>query len=367
MHLLRVIVFVLAWLWLPVGAEESVKEAPASSTGASATGEKLRALIKTMGNDKAATVQIHASGDAEKAEPAAKAAPAAASPSTATPAPAPAPTIRRPITANDYFAARAAAHRSEEAGSSTDPLVSGKKPAAGKTEKAVSGHAHWSYDGPTGPIFWSTLAPENQLCGSGQRQSPIDIQDQDTLPIEAMEALTFDYHPSKGSVINNGHTVQFDFSSDNFLTVRGSRYKLVQFHFHHPSEERINGKGFAMVAHLVHRNDAGQLAVVAVLFEPGAANSEVQTVWSHMPLEVEDRVQLTNDTLDPALLLPKDGRYYQFFGSLTTPPCSEEVLWMVLKQPMTLSAQQIAVFAKLFPVNARPIQALHGRIIKSAQ
>ncbi len=337
------------------------QEAGDKPQGSSPAGEKLRSLIKSMGDDKSATVQIRVgSDDKAPAEPAA----------TTPPAP------RKAVTANEYFSARAAAHRTAEAdkkgsGAGHESGAETKNSAARKAgTEARTQHAHWSYDGPTGPQNWASLAPENQLCASGQRQSPIHIQDAETLPIEAMEALSFDYRPSSGSVFNNGHTIQFDFETDNFLVVRGTRYRLLQFHFHHPAEERVNYKGYAMVAHLVHRSEAGQLAVLAVLFDPGAANGEVQTVWSHMPLDVNDRVKVAGvagSALDPGKLLPADLRYYQFFGSLTTPPCSEGVLWLVLKQPMSLSPQQIGVFAKLFPHNARPTQLLQGRIIKSAQ
>ena len=167
--------------------------------------------------------------------------------------------------------------------------------------------------------------------------------------------------------MNNGHTIQVDVVGDNSITVRGSEFKLLQFHFHHPSEERVNFQSFAMVAHLVHRNAEGQLAVVAVLLEPGAANPMINKVWTYMPLDAGDRVRMPTGIVDMAELLPKDQRYYQFMGSLTTPPCSEGVLWMVLKQPVTVSREQLRMFAQLFPNNARPVQAVNGRAVRDAQ
>ncbi|EWS62305.1 Carbonic anhydrase precursor [Hydrogenophaga sp. T4] len=149
--------------------------------------------------------------------------------------------------------------------------------------------------------------------------------------------------------------------------MRGSTYRLLQFHFHHPAEEKVNHKGFAMVAHLVHQNDQGRLAVVAVLIDPGAANDLVHKVWTHMPLDTGDRVPLPAGLIDMKDLLPQDQRYYQFMGSLTTPPCTEGVLWMVLKQPVTVSRDQLKLFARLFPMNARPVQALNGRVVRDAQ
>jgi carbonic anhydrase len=232
---------------------------------------------------------------------------------------------------------------------------------------AASGHgdAHWTYDGDTGPHNWGSMKPEFNTCDKGQRQSPVHITDTEAIPGPA-EVLRFDYRPSGGSVVNNGHTIQVDLQGDNTLYVRGSAYKLVQFHFHHPAEEKVNHKGFSMVAHLVHKNDQGQLAVVAVLIDPGMANPVVEQVWTRMPLDNHDRVGLTPGLLDMNQLLPVDQRYYQFIGSLTTPPCTEGVLWLVMKQPMTVSREQLKLFAHLFPMNARPTQALNGRLVREA-
>jgi carbonic anhydrase len=225
---------------------------------------------------------------------------------------------------------------------------------------------HWSYEGEGGPPAWGQLKPEFRTCGTGRRQSPIHIEDSITLQGPA-EPIQFNYQPSNGTVINNGHTIQVDVYGDNFITVRGSTYKLLQFHFHHPSEERINYKAYAMVAHLVHRNPEGQLAVVAVLLDPGVANSLINKVWTHMPLDSGDKVRMPDGLLDLNEILPQDQRYYQFLGSLTTPPCSEGVLWMVLKQPVALSREQLKLFGQLFPNNARPVQSVNGRPIRDAQ
>lgn len=244
----------------------------------------------------------------------------------------------------------------------------GRTDAATARQAAVHGHAepHWSYLEPgTDPGAWARLKPEFQTCATGKRQSPVHIEESGTLQGPA-EPLAFDYRPSGGSVVNNGHTIQVDLEGQNTLTVRGSTYRLLQFHFHHPAEEKVNHKGFAMVAHLVHQNAEGQLAVVAVLIDPGAANELVHKVWTHMPLDVNDRVRLPAGLLDLGALLPQDQRYYQFMGSLTTPPCTEGVLWMVLKQPMSVSREQLKLFAQLFPMNARPVQALNGRVVRDA-
>jgi carbonic anhydrase len=209
------------------------------------------------------------------------------------------------------------------------------------------------------------LKPEFSLCGSGKRQSPIAIQSDATLQGPA-EPLQFSYSPSMASVVNNGHTVQVDVEGDNSVTVRSSNYRLLQFHFHTPSEEMVNSKRYAMVAHLVHKNDAGQLAVVAVLLEQGEANPLVDKVWTYMPLDTNDRVRMPEGLLNLNELLPQDLRYYQFMGSLTTPPCTEGVLWMVLKQPMKISSSQYKLFRQQFPLNARPVQPVNGRPVREA-
>lgn len=224
---------------------------------------------------------------------------------------------------------------------------------------------HWSYEGEGGPAHWGRLKPEYATCASGKRQSPIAIDESETLKGPA-EAIEFRYTPSKGTVTNNGHTIEVKVYGDNTLTVRGTTYQLVQFHFHHPAEERINGQGYPMVAHFVHRNELGQLAVLAVLLEPGEANPLIHKVWTHMPLDVNDSVRLPPDLIHVGEILPKDQRYYQYIGSLTTPPCTEGVLWLILKQPVTLSREQLRLFSQLYANNARPVQPLHGRPVRDA-
>lgn len=233
-------------------------------------------------------------------------------------------------------------------------------------KNAPAHEIHWSYEGEGGPPAWGQLKPEYRTCGIGKRQSPIHIEDSITLQGPA-EPIQFNYQPSSGTVINNGHTIQVDVQGDNFITVRGTTYRLIQFHFHHPSEERVNFKAYAMVAHLVHRSADGQLAVVAVLLDPGLANGLINKVWTYMPLDAGDAVRMPAGLVDLNEILPQDQRYYQFLGSLTTPPCSEGVLWMVLKQPVALSHEQLKLFGQLYPNNARPIQAVNGRPVRDAQ
>ncbi len=249
-----------------------------------------------------------------------------------------------------------------------NPVVrsSTSQPTALHKSASSHGEQHWAYHGETGPQAWGQLKPEFKLCANGQRQSPINIDEANTLQGPA-EPLQFNYQPSTGSVVHNGHTLQVDVEGNNAVTVRDSTFKLVQFHFHTPSEMRINDRSAAMVAYLVHKNDKGQLAVVAVMLDPGAANTVINTVWTYIPLDTGDRVRLPAGAIDLNELLPKDQRYYQFMGSLTTPPCTEGVLWLVLKQTTPISPEQLKLFTQLFPNNARPVQALNGRPVRNAQ
>jgi carbonic anhydrase len=226
--------------------------------------------------------------------------------------------------------------------------------------KAPAGH--WDYDGAHGPAHWGTMKPEFSTCSSGKRQSPIDIKDGIRLQLDPVQ---FDYKPSGFRVIDNGHTVQVNVAAGNSIEVMGRRFELVQFHFHRPSEERIDGRAFDMVAHLVHKDLEGRLAVVAVLLERGSAQAVVQSVWNNLPLEKGEELA-ARAPIDLNALLPPERAYFTYMGSLTTPPCSEGVLWMVMKQPVPISPEQIAVFARLYPMNARPVQSASGRMIKES-
>lgn len=221
----------------------------------------------------------------------------------------------------------------------------------------------WSYSGDTGPEHWASLKPEFSQCGKGQRQSPIDIRD--GIPVE-LDPIAFDYRPSAFRVIDNGHTVQVNMAPGNRVTVNGRRYELTQFHFHRPSEERLNGKQFDMAVHLEHKDIEGKLAVIAILINEGKGHPLVQQVWNNLPLE-KFTEQPGLASIDLNQILPEQRQYVTYMGSQTTPPCQEGVLWMVLKQPVTASPEQMATFARLHPMNARPVQPSAGRLIKDGQ
>ena len=230
----------------------------------------------------------------------------------------------------------------------------------------AEGHGpHWSYHGTTGPSHWPSMESGFAACGTGHEQSPIDIRSAATRKAD-LPAIRFAYRPGPPKIVDNGHTVQVNVAPGSTIEVGGRRFELVQFHFHRPSEESIDGKRQEMVAHLVHKDAEGRLAVVAVLLKPGAINPMVATLWNNVPSRKEVEVEVPRTTIDPTDLLPADRAYYTFTGSLTTPPCSEGVTWLVLRNPTTLSAGEIDRFARLYPMNARPLQPLNGRVVRAS-
>jgi carbonic anhydrase len=215
----------------------------------------------------------------------------------------------------------------------------------------------WGYTLEHGPDHWSEVSA---TCGLGKTQSPIDIVDPKK---EKLPAIGFSYHAAPLNVINNGHTIQVNYAGGSTIERDGKTYELQQFHFHHMSENAIKGQHAPMEMHLVHKDKDGNLAVVAVMLKEGKANKQVATVWSNLPSAEGKENTPTSVMVDAASLLPHKHKYYTFPGSLTTPPCTENVLWLVLEQPVTLSKEQIAKFAAVYPNNARPVQPLNGRAI----
>ncbi|MFC0254412.1 carbonic anhydrase [Massilia consociata] len=221
---------------------------------------------------------------------------------------------------------------------------------------------HWAYEGEYGPANWSDINSNWARCSTGKRQSPIDLRD--GIKVD-LEQITFDYHPSSFSEIDNGHTIQVTVGGGNFITVGNTTYELQQFHFHRSSEHRINGKGTEMEVQLVHRSFDGKLAILAVLLERGKANNLIQTVWNNLPLE-KHMVVSPSIVIDVNDILPERREYFTYMGSVTKPSCAEDVLWLVMKQPMQASPAQMALFSRLYPFNARPIQPSNGRMIKES-
>lgn len=264
------------------------------------------------------------------------------------------------------------------------PKETKNKPAvkvlAKPAEKEVHVH-HWSYfDGPEGPENWGNLSKDNLACLKGKSQSPININIDRAVKAQ-LNPIEFIYRPSPLSIIDNGHTVMVNYGEGSNLMVDGRQYRLVQFHFHKPSEEAINGERTDMVAHLVHQHHDGGLAVVAVLMstiKPVSSrkywwgddsikeNAFINTLWNNVPL-VKGKTETPGVMIDINQMLPADKNYFTYMGSLTMPPCSEDVLWLVLKSPIYVSEEQVKNFDRMYPMNARPLQPRGDRLVKETK
>ncbi|MFA6266702.1 MAG: carbonic anhydrase [Pseudolabrys sp.] len=221
--------------------------------------------------------------------------------------------------------------------------------------------AHWSYEGEGGPSHWGDLDAASKTCSIGSQQSPIDIQSSIKSQLPPLQMA---WRKKSDMIVNNGHTIQVNADPGNMLAVGAYKYEMLQFHFHHPSEHLIAGKAFPMECHFVHRDAAGNLAVVGVLMTAGQANPAFKAIAAAMPGSAGKPVKMT--AIDMKHLLPARHGYYRYSGSLTTPPCSEVVNWLVLREPIQVARADIDAFAKLFPMNARPPQKDHRRFVLSS-
>lgn len=231
---------------------------------------------------------------------------------------------------------------------------------ADNANKVTTEKVKWGYIGEGKPESWGELAPEFEVCQLGKAQSPINLEQ--GIDSELTE-FTIDYQDTSLQIVNNGHTIQVNCTPGSFLNFEGQPFQLLQFHFHNPSEHQVKGKPFPMELHLVHQSETGALAVLGIFLQEGAKNPVLEKVWQKMPQEKNSEVTLNDLKINPAELLPQDQSHYRYYGSLTTPPCSEVVTWLVYQQPVEMSAAQIEQFAKIFPMNARPIQNLERRFI----
>jgi len=222
------------------------------------------------------------------------------------------------------------------------------------------GGAHWGYSSDNGPNLWGDMKTDYHTCKAGQNQSPVDIRDSVD---RGLDNLEFHYSPTTLAIINNGHTIQVNYSGNSYLVAGGKRYNLLQFHFHSPSEHKISGRARPMEMHLVHQASDGRLAVVGVMIERGEENYSLQKAWSYMPAKQGSVNRYGNVSVNAASLLPANKSYYHYSGSLTTPPCSEGVNWFVMKNSIYLSAQQIKSFRNVIEDNARIVQPLNGRVL----
>lgn len=230
------------------------------------------------------------------------------------------------------------------------------KDAHGKKDDKA--HAvHWGYEGDNGPEHWGDNFP---VCGTGKKQSPLNIIG----PFEkSKDMLSVDYKEGPLKMLNNGHTIQVNVEPGSTLTINKESYDLLQFHFHRPSEEQVDGKNASMVAHFVHKSKDGKLAVIGVLLNEGKDNAAIKTLWANLPPKEGEEFLPEKVSFNPGNMLPKELGFYNYEGSLTTPPCTEGVQFYILKKPMDMSKDQVGKFP--YKLNARPVQSLNGRKINA--
>jgi len=219
---------------------------------------------------------------------------------------------------------------------------------------------HWGYGGEAGPEHWGEVSEDFAACAKGHMQSPVDLGGAEVAGHFAVAAA---YRPGALSVLNNGHTVQVNFPEGSVLTSGINRYKLLQMHFHTPSEETLYGIPYPMALHFVHVDHAGNIAVLGVLFEEGMHNPELDKVIRAAPRSEQGPRAVPGVSFDPARLLPANLAVWRYEGSLTTPPCTEGVRWHVATHRVAASAAQIAAIHAIIGDNARPVQPLYGRLL----
>jgi carbonic anhydrase len=222
----------------------------------------------------------------------------------------------------------------------------------------------WSYSGKTGPLGWSRLDPAYKICAEGHEQSPVDIRgarlNKNLPPIE------FHYMGGAVTLENTGNTVRVYVNPGSYIVYDSVRYDLQQFHFHHPSEEAVKGKLTDMVVHLVHQSADGKIAVVAIRFtmDRGEPNTLLASLWPHLPQKAGEKEKL-DEMINPGGFLPADRGYWTYTGSLTAPPCTEGVRWLIFEDVLSMSRTQLNTFKAIYPMNSRPLQELHGRRIEA--
>ncbi len=230
---------------------------------------------------------------------------------------------------------------------------------------------HWAYSGEDGPAHWASLSPTYNLCGAGTNQSPINI---DKSGVKSgttwqlnyqMTSLRIAHNEHMDEIIDNGHTIQVTVDEGSSFTFGSKTYNLKQFHFHTPSEHTIDGKNMPMEMHMVHQAEDGSLAVVGVLFKEGSGpNENFAKIIQHLPNAKGESMHLKQDSIDLKVHMPADNFAYHYTGSLTTPPCSENVQWLVLRDMVSLSPDQIRAFSSRIGPNNRPVQPIHARTVQ---
>jgi carbonic anhydrase len=263
------------------------------------------------------------------------------------------------------LSALAACVPAEQTGEALPPPSGEATSAAPTSARPV----HWSYEGLEGPTAWGALSPVYALCKDGVGQSPIALKSAEggagaTWSFDyGRTGLTMAHHEHVQELVDNGHTIQVTVDEGSTLTLNGTSYSLKQFHFHTPSEHTLDGRNLPMEMHLVHQDSAGAFAVVGILFEEGKPNPNIAKLVANLPAAKGDTVSVANEQLDLEVQLPDTEKAFHYVGSLTTPPCSEQVQWLVLQERIPISAEQVAAFASRIGPNNRPVQAINERVV----
>jgi carbonic anhydrase len=227
-------------------------------------------------------------------------------------------------------------------------------------QQAETTFPHWTYEGEEGPAHWGELDPSYTVCGTGKNQSPIDIAS----PSEQdLTNISFHYQPSKLNILNNGHTVQVNYDPGSHIELDKTRYDVLQFHYHAPSEHIVDGESFPAELHIVHKDEDGNLAVVGILLREGNENVAYQPFISNLPAKKTDPKD-AGVKINAMDLLPSVQTTFRYSGSLTTPPCTEGVNWLLMTTPVELSTEQLGTLASLFEKgNNRPVQPINDRVL----
>jgi carbonic anhydrase len=235
--------------------------------------------------------------------------------------------------------------------------------AASAQQPAQSGAA-WTYYGRKGPSSWGKLDPAYSACSKGKEQSPIDIRGAKRNP--GLQPIEFHYISGPVTLVNTGITVRVDVAPGGYIVFNGVRYDLVEFHFHHPAEDLVEGKLSDIQIDLVHKSADGKKAIIGVRLNEGRVNGALAALWPTLPATPGAKATI-QDFFNPLGLLPLDRSYWSYMGSITVPPCTEGVQWLAMQKPTELAQDQLQTFARLYPDNARPLQSTHGRKIEASQ
>jgi len=231
--------------------------------------------------------------------------------------------------------------------------------------KAEETNCNFEYEGEEGPEFWATLCNGTWADCSGKSQSPINIITSNVLDDGNINNININYTESKADIINNGHTIQFNYDAGSSASLNNIDYDLLQFHFHTGSEHTINGKRYPMEMHLVHQDPITKLlGVVGIFFEEGEANEVLQRYLNDLPENKDDHF-VDRSTFKVEDLLPDNMEFYTYSGSLTTPGCGEIVTWYVVKKSITASSEQLSKFRSIMHKNYRPVQDLNDRVVRT--